>query len=305
MPASRYQGIFAATLTPFSPGGDVQLEKIGPLCEHLIERGVAGFYVCGSTGEGVSLTIEERKSVAAEFVQAAGGRVPVMVQVGHNSLREARGLAAHAAQIGAAAASATCTSYFKVNQVETLVACMAEVAGGAPDLPFYYYHIPSLTGNRLNMPTFLRQAAQQIPNLVGMKYTTTEIHDFQQCLEMEQRRFEVLWGVDEMLLAALSVGGNAAIGSTYNIAAPLYQRILHAFAAGDLPSARMYQLQAVEMIAILIQYPFHAALKFVVKEQGVDLGGCRLPQVCLSSQQQHDLQRDLSAIGFWDWSSKQ
>jgi N-acetylneuraminate lyase len=300
MSSTRYHGLVAATLTPMAPNGDVMLDQVTALADLLIAQGVNGFYVCGSTGEGISLTIAERKSIATAFIDAAAGRVPVIVQVGHNSLREAHGLAAHAAEASASAVSATCPSYFKVNSVDTLVDCMAEIASGAPELPFYYYHIPSLTGNRLNMQDFLRKASERIPNLVGMKYTTPELHDFQQCLEMDSRRFEVLWGVDEMLLPALTVGAQAAIGSTYNIAAPLYRRIVDAFSAGDLNEARLLQLKAVEMISVMLKYPFHGALKFLVKQQGVDVGRCRLPQRELTVQEQASLQSELEACGYYE-----
>lgn len=300
MKSTRYRGLIAATLTPLDAHGDIWTEQIAALTELLIGKGVGGFYVCGSTGEGISLTIAERKLVADAFIKAAAGRVPVIVQVGHNSLREASALAAHAGAVGASAVSATCPSYFKVNSVETLLECMAEIASGAPNLPFYYYHIPALTGNRLNMQEFLSKASARIPNLVGMKYTTPELHDFQACLEMENRRFEVMWGVDEMLLPALTTGAQAAIGSTYNIAAPLYRRIIDAFEAGDLNDARELQLQAVTIIGVLLKYPFHGALKFLVKQQGVDLGGCRLPHRALTAQEQDSLASELKTCGYYD-----
>jgi len=139
MTTARYKGIFAATLTPMKANGDVALDHIGPQIERLIERGVTGLYVCGSTGEGVSLTNAERKAATTESIRAAAGRVPVLVQVGHNSLAEAAELAAHAAASGAAGISATCPSYFKIGTVQVVVDSMKIVAVAARDLPFYYY----------------------------------------------------------------------------------------------------------------------------------------------------------------------
>ncbi len=298
----RYRGIFAAALTPMKSDTGLDLDRVGPLVEHLLSQGVRGLYVCGSTGEGISLTSGERRELAAEFVQAAGGRVPVLVQVGHNSLAEAQQLAEHAAAIGAAAISAACPSYFKIDSVERLVESMAMIASGAPELPFYYYHIPSLTGNQLSMPLFLQQATERIANLAGMKYTTTELHVFQRCCELQSRRFEVLWGVDEMLLGALSVGARAAIGSTYNIAAPLYNRLMDAFEAGDWEAARGYQLSSVELVEIISDYPFHGALKRIMELQGVPIGPCRLPQAGLSAAEAKEMEQRLREIGFFDWS---
>ncbi len=299
MQFKRHEGLFAATYTPFDAEGQLHLEPIGLMVDWLLRRDVSGLYVCGSTGEGVSLTGDERKRVAKAYVDAAQKRVPVFVQVGHNSLYEARELAAHSQEIGADAVSATCPSYFKINNVATLIDSMAVVASGAPELPFYYYHIPSLTGAKLDMIEFLQQAPKKIPNLAGIKFTAPEVHEFQQCLNFENGRFEVMWGCDEMLLSALVVGAKAAIGSTYNVSSPLYNRLIQAFQRGDLKSAAELQAQAVEMIRMIYAYPFHSAMKTILNRLGFNLGKCRLPQPELSEQQAIELKRRIDALPFF------
>ena len=228
----RLKGLIAATYTPIHDDGRLNLEPVPAMVDRLIEDGLAGLYVCGSTGEGMSLTGAERKAVAEAFVSAAAGRVPVIVQVGHNSVTEAAELAAHAQQIGADVISATAPGYYKVDSVEMLAACMAQIAASAPDLPFYYYHIPALTGVALDMLSFLRLAGKQIGNLAGIKYTCPTVQEYQACLELDDGRFDILWGCDEMLLSALVVGAQGAVGSTYNIAAPFYRRILDVLHGG-------------------------------------------------------------------------
>jgi N-acetylneuraminate lyase len=298
----RLDGLVAATYTPLHDDGKVNASAVGPIVEHLLETGINGLYVCGSTGEGMSLSSDERKVVAEAYVQAADGRVPVIVQVGHNSLAEARLLANHAQEIGADIISATCPSYFKVGTVRGLVDCMAEVAGGAPNLPFYYYHIPALTGSALDVLEFLRLAGDRIPNLAGLKYTDTKLHEFQECLELDDGRFDAVWGCDEMLLGALATGARGAIGSTYNISTPLYRRIINAFADGNLKKARPLQSLSVNMIRTLCQFPFHPAMKAVLAMQGFNMGGCRLPQGSLSDVEAATLRAELDALGFFEWS---
>lgn len=302
MTTARYNGLFAATLTPMKANGQVALDHIGPQIERLIERGVTGLYVCGSTGEGVSLTSAERKAVTVESIRVAAGRVPVLVQVGHNSLTEAAELAAHAAASGAAGISATCPSYFKISTVQVLVDSMKQVASGAQELPFYYYHIPSLTGNRISMTEFLKLGGEAMPNLRGLKFTSPELHEYQQCIELEDGRFEIMWGVDEMLIAALAVGGKAAVGSTYNVAAPLYRRLINAFEQGDLIKARQYQSQAIAFISIVLGYPFQSAMKHILNWQGSNAESyCRMPQQELTLEQITSMHSRLAAIGFFDW----
>ncbi|MCR9117868.1 MAG: dihydrodipicolinate synthase family protein [bacterium] len=297
----RLQGLVAATYTPLSSDGGVNVNVIPQMVDHLLSQGVAGLYVCGSTGEGMSLTSDERRTVAQAYVEATAGRVPVIIQVGHNSVAEARQLAEHAQQIGANVVSATCPSYFKVGDCETLVQSMAEIAGGAPDLPFYYYHIPSLTGSAIDITEFMDRS-EGIPNLVGLKYTDTKLFEYQHCVELRDGAFDVVWGCDEMLLGALATGAAAAIGSTYNIAAPLYTRIIEAFNAGDLEAARRAQSLSVLMVRTLCRYPFHSAMKAVLAMQGIEVGDVRLPQNQLAKSDLTTLRNDLTKIGFFDWS---
>ena len=217
----RLTGLIAAACTPMRDDGSLDLEEVPAIVDYLQRAGVKGLYICGSTGEGVSLTGDERRAVAEAYVKVAQGRLKTIVQVAHNSLAEARQLAAHAQQIGADVVSATAPSYFKADSVEVLADCVIQIASAAPELPFYYYHIPALTGVALDMVDFLPVAAERTPNLVGMKYTAPTAHEFQACLELSGGRFDMLWGCDEMLLSALAIGARGAIGSTYNIAAPL------------------------------------------------------------------------------------
>jgi N-acetylneuraminate lyase len=298
----RLSGLIPATYTPMRRDGAIDLDGIAPLTEQLLEDGVTGLYVCGSTGEGVSLSVPERKQVAEAFVAATNGRVPVIVHVGHDSLAEAAGLAAHAANIGADVLSAMPPCYFPIRDADTLVECCAAIAAAAPELPFYYYHIPVMTGVAVDMLDFLRLAGDRIPSFAGLKYTASTIHEYQECVALDGGRFDVLYGHDELLLPALAVGARGAVGSTFNVAAPLYQRIIEAYQSGDIDTARSEQLRAVTMIRVLLQFPFHPATKAVMAMIGRPCGDCRPPLAALSDEQRARLREALSAIGFFTWS---
>lgn len=297
MDPSPIRGLIAAAITPFHEDASLALDRVPVLVERATRSGLQGFYVCGSTGEGVSLTIQERKDTAQAYVEACRHHGLIsMIQVGHNALPEARELARHALEIGAGAISATCPNYFPVRSNEQLVACMVEIASAAPDLPFYYYHIPALTGNRLSMPQFLEAAKATIPNFAGLKFTTPELHHFQLC-QAKDSALQVFWGTDEMLLPALACGANAAIGSTYNVLAGEYLKLWKAFEAGDLEQARRRQLALVHIVNTMLSVPFHAALRHVCALQGVEVGPCRLPNENLSDPQKQALEEQLASLG--------
>jgi len=298
----RLNGLLPATFTPLHADGSLNLAVVEPIVEHLIRDGVTGLYVCGSTGEGVSLAREERMAAAEAFITAARGRVPVVVQVGHNSLAEARLLAAHAQSAGAAAMSATPPSYFKPPTLAALVASMAEIAAAAPNLPFYYYHIPLMTGVTTNVAVLLRAGGEQIPTLAGVKFSYSAVFDLQAAAAVEDGRYNLLFGSDEMLFSGLCAGAHGAVGTTYNFAAPLFNRIIAAYAACDLPTAQRLQAHAVEMIDLILGYGGVGAFKAVMSFFDLDCGPVRLPLIALTDAQQQSLRQDLAAIGFFDWA---
>ena len=178
---------------------------------------------------------------------------------------------------------------------------MSEIATAAPQTPFYYYHIPSLTGSPIDVVEFLQRGGDKIATLAGLKYTDTLLHQYQQFLRLDGGRFDVLWGCDEMLLGALATGARGAIGSTYNIAAPLYQSLIAAFAAGETGSARDLQSRSVEMISVMKRYSFHAALKAIMQMLGMPGGACRLPLRDLTGDEAMTLRTQLESIGFFEW----
>jgi len=295
----QIEGLIAAAFTPFHEDGSLHLELIPALTDKLVKDGLKGIFVCGSNGEGPNMTTEERMQVAEAFVKAANKRLLIIVHVGHSSIAEARKLAAHAASIGADAFSSVAAFYFKPTSVENLALCMADIAAAAPQLPFYYYHIPTLTGVGMDMIAFLEITGPLIPNLAGIKYTAATIHEYQSCLNFRNNSFDVLFGYDELLLPALSVGAKGAIGSTYTFAAPLYLQTKAYFEKGDIRPAQQQHAFMVEVIRIFAKYPSIPAQKAIMKMLGWDLGPCRLPLTTFSTAQYDQLYKELDAISFF------
>ncbi len=299
----HYTGLIAAVFTPMHKDGSLDPAQIPRIVDHLIRTQISGLYVCGSTGEGPSLSSEERRDTAAAYIEAVAGKLPVIVQVGHNSLTEAHALASHAEAVGADAISALPPWYFKFDSLETLIDCLSEISSAAPNLPFFYYHIPLLTGMDFDMVEFLRLGSKRLPNLAGIKYSNSNIDEYTECLKFENERFNILFGRDELLLSALSAGAKGAVGSTYNFAGPLYQRIITAFEQDNLSEAKKYQELSVEMIRILFNYGGQAAFKAVMKLIGLDCRPNRLPLETLRPEQLQAMKEELESIGFFEWAS--
>lgn len=296
----KVQGLIAAAFTPFHEDGSINFSLIPALTDKLVADGLRGIFVCGSNGEGPNMTTAERMEVAAAFTKAAAKRLLIFVHVGHSSIAEARTLAAHAQQIGADAISAVAAFYFKPTSVQNLADSMAQIAAVAPELPFYYYHIPHLTGVGMDMIEFLKIAGPAIPNLAGIKYTATTLQEYQACLQYENGKYDILYGLDEMLLPAMSVGAKGAIGSTYTFAAPLYLQTMDAFRKGDLERAQTLHAYMVEVIRILVKYPPIPGQKAIMQMLGWNLGPCRLPLTTFPGAAYTKFHDELAALSFFE-----
>lgn len=300
MEIKKIEGMVAAAFTPMDADGNVELETVPKLADFLIEHGVQGIYVCGSTGEGPSLTSEERKLVAAAFVKSVSGKVPVFVHVGHNSIADAKELASHAQSIGADYISAVAPSYFKIGSLKQLVNCLSEITSAAPGMPFYYYHIPRLTNVSMDMYELLKISESAIPSLAGIKFTSGDLFEYQACLNFLDRKYDMLYGTDEMLLSALAVGAEGYIGSTYNFMAPVYKQMRSHFDAGNLQKAQSLQLKSVQIVKIIMRYGGLPAQKEMMRMAGVDCGKVRHPLQRLSAGDEGRLKKDLQEAGFFE-----
>jgi N-acetylneuraminate lyase len=298
----RLTGLVAATHTPFTQDGLLDLAIVEKQAAHLLGNGVTTAFVAGTTGESHSLSLEERRQLAQRWMDVTrGSALKVIFHVGSNCLGDACLLAAQAQQLGATAIAAFAPSYFKPRTLDALIAGCAGIAAAAPDTPFYFYDIPALTGVNFPMPEFLAQAADRIPTLAGLKFTNADLMAYQLCLHAEGGRFDVPYGFDEWLLAALALGAQGAVGSTYNFAAPLYHRLIGAFQAGDLATARWEQFRSVQLIQLLAGYGYMGAAKAVMGMVGVDVGPARLPHGNPTAAQVKELRARLEVLGFFDW----
>ena len=291
----RLKGLIAAPFTPFDQNGDINFKEIAKQVDLLVRSGITGAYVSGTTGEGLSCSVAERKAVMEEWIRLAKSKLFLIVHVGASSVRDAQDLASHARKIGADATSVVPASYFKPGSVDTLIEYLGAIASHASDLPFYYYHTVA-SGVNLPMVEFLESAAGRIPNLAGMKFNSPDLYEFQNCRRSCGGRYDLIWGVDEFLAGAVALGATSAIGSTYNYSAPLAYAIWQAVEAGRLETARAGMAKLCSIVDILFRYGGVAAGKAMMAIHGIDAGNPRLPLKALTAGQKKDIVTRLKAI---------
>lgn len=289
-----FEGLIAAAHSPMSAAGALAPEVVPLQAALHREQEIVAVFICGSTGEGHSLVREERCALAEAWSSVAGDDLSLMVHVGCNALPDACALAEHAASVGACAVSSHAPCYEKPRTIEELVLFLSEVAAAAPDLPFYYYDIPSFTGVSFPIVDVLLAAAERIPNLAGVKFTSIDDASEAACINLEGGRFEVLHGCDERLIKGLDMGCRAAVGSTYNYAAPIYQQVFDLLEIGDRLGAERAQADAVRLVEAIIPFGVLRAGKAIMGMLGVDCGPPRLPSTPLSGDEMKALRSALS-----------
>lgn len=272
----RFRGLFAAPHTPFGADGRFRGATVAHQYELLAESGVAGVFLCGTAGEGLSLTLGERRAVLDSWVGVTEGGISIIAHIGHDSIRDAVELARHAAGSGANAIAAMAPTYYRPRTLEELVEFLAPIAAAAPELPFFYYDAPDFNGVRLATDRLLQWGRLRIPNLCGVKFTSDDLATLARCVRLGDD-WAVMLGREHLLLPALALGIRGAIGVTFSFATPLYRDIIRAFESGDLDTARAASERAVELALALQEFGVVRATKAIMGMMGVDCGRPRLP----------------------------
>ncbi len=295
----KLHGLIPAVFTPFDGEGAVDYNRIQAYADKLVEEGADGVFVCGSTGECASMTLEERKKVLEKWIEAVGGRMKIIAHVGGTCQSECVCLAEHAAKQKVDAVGAIAPYYFKPSSVEDLISFCKPIADAIAPIPFYVYHMPSVTGVNLPMAEFLEKGSRVIPNLAGIKFTSNNFMEMLECLSLEDGRFDILNGFDEMLLCGLSVGAKGGVGSTYNYALPVYREIMDAFFAGDMEKARVSQQKSIDIVKVIIKHGGGVrGGKAIMNHLGYGCGNCRLPFAPFTDSEMQELAGELEQIGF-------
>lgn len=298
----KIKGLIDAPFTPFYANGEVNLEPIERYANMLKKNGLQGVFINGSSGEGYMLTEDERMKLAEAWVKAAPEGFKVIVHVGSTCVNSSRRLAEHAQTIGAFGIGAMATPFPKIGRIEELVKYCEEIASGAPNLPFYYYHIPAFNGAFLSMVELLKAVDGRIPNFTGIKYTYESLYEYNQCRLYANGKFDMLHGQDETILPCLAMGGaQGGIGGTTNYNGKCLTGILKAWEEGNIEEARQLQNFAQEVINVICHYRGNiVGGKRIMKLIGLDLGPNRTPFQNITDEEEKALKAELDAIDFFN-----
>lgn len=297
MKFKKTKGLIAAPFAPLDSSGKLNISIIPGYYKFLESNGISGVFINGTTGEGVSLTQKERHLMAESWsgCSKSNKSLEIINLVGGTCYEECIENAIHSSEAGLSAIALLAPYYFKPGEDE-LAEFLVRVGESVPDMPVYYYHIPVFTGVKIQVSGLLKRISGMLPNFAGVKYSHGDLTDFMSCLGYDNCHYDILWGREENLLAALAVGAEGSVGSTYNFAAPLYTSLIKAFNEGKMESARELQQLSVNIVGMLEKYGGVATGKAFMKYIGVDCGGFRLPLKNLHDNEYAAFVKDVKSL---------
>ncbi|WP_026952852.1 dihydrodipicolinate synthase family protein [Algoriphagus mannitolivorans] len=301
MKFQKINGLIAATFTPINSQGNLDLSQIQDYAWLLKANHIKGAFINGTTGEGASLTFAEKKELIDAWAPFNSEEFKIIAMVAGTSQKEGKELASYCQEKGLYGISVNAPYYIKPNSVESLTEFFKPIAEAAPELAFYYYHIPLLSQVDLPMLPLLESAGESISNFAGIKYTHTDLMEFNQCLRYKNGKFDILWGWDEMLLAGLAMGAVGGVGSTYNYAAPLYYQLIHEFQQGNLDKALALQEKSIDVISLYPKFGGAVTGKAILSQLGIECGNFRSPGNSISQKKKAELLQELERCNFFEF----
>ncbi|HOF41265.1 MAG TPA: dihydrodipicolinate synthase family protein [Candidatus Hydrogenedentes bacterium] len=289
-------GVIPALLTPFTKGGkEVDFERAAGLAEFLADKGVNGLFVAGTTGEGMLMSLDERKQLLETVVKAVGTRVDVIAHTGCMDTASTINLTCHAAQAGAKAAGVVAPWFFGYDN-QALEGHYRAVAEAAKGFPIMFYNLPACARNALTAP-FIVDLAGKVENIRGLKDSSGDFLHLGEVLAHAPKGFMVINGVDNFCFQAMVTGANGSVASAANVVPELFLAIIENVRKNDLANAWEYQ-KKLSATAKLLRYGAMVALyKEAVRLRGFDAGYVRLPQRELTAQEKTDFAKAMEALG--------
>ena len=301
--------ILPAVFTPMHTDGTLHLEKIEEFYHRCTASGFRGIFLNGTTGECMSLTADERNKILETWIACIKKNnnpdFRIFVHVGSANLLEAARMAEHAQAHGADGIAMVPTFYFRPKNLEELIDQCRYVASAAPEVPFYYYNIPSLTGVNFPLVSFMKAAIGAIPTFAGLKNSFNDLVDYQACIHHAKSDYALYWGTDEVFMMVYAAGNRHYVGSTYNFMGGIYHSMIDAYHAGKIDKLQSLQAEAVRIYNILAEYNSLVAGKEIMKLTGLDCGPVRKPLSKLMSSESKTLLEKLKRTSLFEYAPKE
>lgn len=276
MDISKYQGVIPAFYACYEDDGSVSPARTRALARYLLNKGVRGLYVGGSSGECIYQSVEERKLILENVMAEVGGKLTVIAHVACNNTADSCELARHAESLGVDAIAAIPPIYFHLPE-HGIAQYWNDISAAAPNTDFIIYNIPQLAGVALTMS--LLRTMRKNPRVIGVKNSSMPSQDIQLWKDEGGPSFVVMNGPDEEFVSGLAMGATGGIGGTYAVMPELFQKVYDDYHAGKVDEAAAVQNEICRIIYAMCAAHgnLYAVLKAILAKRGVDCGSVRKP----------------------------
>ena len=272
----KYQGVFPAFYACYEDDGSVSHARTRALAKYLLEKGVKGLYVGGSSGECIYQCVAERKVILENVMAEVGGKMTIIAHVACNNTADSQELARHAESLGVDAIASIPPIYFHLPPYG-IADYWNDISAAAPNTDFIIYNIPQLAGVSLTIP--LLQEMKKNPRVIGVKNSSMPTQDIQMWKDEGGPDFVVMNGPDEQFISGLAMGATGGIGGTYAVMPELYLKVMSLYQAGEMKLAAEIQNEICRIIYKMCSAHgnLYAVMKAVLKKHGMDVGSVRKP----------------------------
>ena len=272
----KYQGVFPAFYACYEDDGSVSPARTRALAKYLLEKGVKGLYVGGSSGECIYQSVAERKVILENVMAEVGGKMTIIAHVACNNTADSQELARHAESLGVDAIASIPPIYFHLPPYG-IADYWNDISAAAPNTDFIIYNIPQRAGVSLTIP--LLQEMKKNPRVIGVKNSSMPTQDIQMWKDEGGPDFVVMNGPDEQFISGLAMGATGGIGGTYAVMPELYLKVMSLYQAGEMKLAAEIQNEICRIIYKMCSAHgnLYAVMKAVLKKHGMDVGSVRKP----------------------------
>jgi 4-hydroxy-tetrahydrodipicolinate synthase len=289
----KFSGIVPPVITVFNSKGEIDRAKTKRFIQHLIDEGVHGIFVAGSTGEYSLMRMEERKQIIYIGVEAARGKVPLFAGTGHHSTKIAVELSKYAEKSGADAVIVSLPHYPKPTQ-EGLFQHYKVIAE-AVNIPVFVYNWPGGYGLDIEPETVARLAKEGY--IQGIKDSHADIDHTAEVIRLTDGRITVFEGYDTKILPALCLGADGSICTITNIVPTVVVEIYNLFQEGKIKEAAKKQLSIFGLANVLFARHDMQPLKVGLKMLGYDVGDARMPITEVLPDTKEKIREELRKLG--------
>lgn len=277
----KYQGVFPAFYACYDEKGAISPEGVREFTRYLLDKGVHGLYVGGSSGECIYQGVAERKIVLENVMAEAKGKAVIIAHVACNNTADSQELAAHAESLGVDAIASIPPIYFHLPEAG-VAQYWNDISAAAPNTDFIIYNIPQLAGTALT-PSLLREMLKN-PRVIGVKNSSMPTQDIQMWKAIGGSDFVVMNGPDEQFISGLAMGATGGIGGTYAAMPELFLKARELFLEGKVANALEIQNEICKIIYRMCDAKgnLYAVIKEILKKKGLNLNSVRKPLAALA-----------------------